>query len=292
MNTAQAEHYAFGPWILEVTDKKFLPPLFVPYYKGSNSFLILIKIPRNIDRRNAVPGMDLYDYVIGMYDDHIYLLERKEKAIEEINFSYDEIEGLENFIDLLLGRLTIFLKDRKIVISYNAVSKNIITELVKIIRSKYAIKSYENVRSSYNQNEDMDILYLSLLTSMKSSGDIINISAVQSSINVRTVNQSFFQKLLHSIFQKKLLPSLHLSNDKELLVLSRGKTFKYRDAVYSYALTYIPIEKIQGIELIKDNNYDNLQRLEIKINDCTLIFYLDVHNKNAQNYYEHLRSIL
>jgi len=109
---------------------------------------------------------------------------------------------------------------------------------------------------------------------------------------VKTVPQNFFQKLLYSFFPKKLLPSLHLANNKELLILSRGKAFKSRDAVYSYALTYIPIEKLQGIELVKDENYDNLQKLDLKITNFTLIFYLDISNKNIQDYYEELRSIL
>ena len=292
MNTAQAEHYAFGPWIVEVTDKNLLPPLFVPYYKGSNSFLMLIKIPRNIDRRNAVPGMDLYDYVIGLYEDYIYLLERKEKAVEETTFSYREIEGLEYFIDLLLGRLTIYLKDRKIQISYNSVSKNIITKIIKIIRSKYAIWSYQKIATDTNQNECVEPLYMSLLNSMKSDDDIMALTAVQPSITVKTANQSFLQKLLYTIFRKKLLPSLHLANDKELLVISRGQAFKFRDAVYSYALTYIPTEKIQGIELVKDKNYDNILRLELKINNETFLFHLDVNNKTVQDYYKNLKSLL
>ena len=293
MNAIELEYHCFGPWILEITDENPMPPLFVPYYKETNNYLMLIKVPMNIDRSQAKPGMDLYRYVIGMYDNYFYLLERNEKEVSETKFSYSEIEGIENFSDLLIGKLTIYLKYRKVTINYSSVSGDIITKLIGIIRDRYSERKYNKVLLDNNQSQGIDRVYINLLDSMKSCGDLLNISAVQPSIKVKALNQSILKKLLCHINQQKLLSVIYLSNDKELLVLSRGKPFRYRsDSIISYNLIYIPIEKIQGIELVRDEAYYDLQKFYIKINDYAFVFYIDINNKLFQDYYKNLIGII
>lgn len=293
MNAIELEYHCFGPWILEITEENPMPPLFVPYYKETNNCLMLIKVPRNIDRSQAKPGMDLYQYVIGMYDNYVYLLERNEKEVSETKFSYGEIDGIENLSDLLLGKLTIYLKYRKVKVNYSSVSEDIIIKLIRIIRDKYSERTYNKALLDNNHNQGIDRIYINLLDSMKSYGDLINISAVQPSIKVKALNQSILKKLLCHINQQKLLSVIYLSNDKELLILSRGKPFRYRsDAIISYNLIYIPIEKIQGIELVRDEAYYDLQKFYININDYAFIFYIDINNKLFQDYYKNLRGII
>jgi len=293
MNASELEYHCFGPWILEIKEDYPMPPLFVPYYKESNNYLMLIKVPRNTDRAHSLPGMDLYQYVIGMYDNYVYILERNGKTVLETKFLYGEIEGIENFTDLLLGRLTIYLKDRKVKVNYSSVSEDIIINLIKIIRDRYTKKIYKEMPMYNKECENLDTLYINLLHSMKSRGDLMNISAVQPTIKVKATNQSILKKLLYSLNQQKLLSSIHLSNDKELLVLSRGKAFKFRsDTILSYSLTYIPIEKIQTITFVKDETHFNLQKLYININDYEYIFYIDINSKLLQDYYKNLKSII
>ena len=81
-----SEYDAFGPWIYKITEKNPMPALFFPYYKENNNYLMLIKIPRDIERRKAKPDMDLYDYVIGMYEEYGYILKRNGKEVEEVKF--------------------------------------------------------------------------------------------------------------------------------------------------------------------------------------------------------------
>lgn len=54
--------------------------------------------------------MDLYDYVIGMYEDYGCILKRNEDKVEEISFYYNEVKSIENHRSLLLGNLSIHLK--------------------------------------------------------------------------------------------------------------------------------------------------------------------------------------
>jgi len=77
-------------------------------------------------------------------------LERIENGVQETKILYDEVEGLENSTDILLGKITIFASDRKIIIPYNAASKQIINSMIKIIRDWYIGKSYQRLQSPYD----------------------------------------------------------------------------------------------------------------------------------------------
>ena len=59
VNLDIAEYNAFGPWAYEISDKYPLPRLFAPYFAADDNAVLKIKIPREIERRNASPGMDL-----------------------------------------------------------------------------------------------------------------------------------------------------------------------------------------------------------------------------------------
>ena len=74
VNLDLAEYNAFGPWAYEISEKYPLPPLFAPYFTADDKAVIKIKIPREIERRNAEPGMDLYDYVVALYEDRLLIL--------------------------------------------------------------------------------------------------------------------------------------------------------------------------------------------------------------------------
>lgn len=293
----KAEYVAFGPWIIEITDKYPLPPLFIPYYKEDGIDLMRIKIPRDIERSNANPDIDLYDYVIGLYENSIYILERLENDVKETKILYDEIEGLENYVDILSGKFTIFLNDRKVIIPYNAVSKEIINSMIRIIRDRYIGKSYQKLHSPYDndkgKNNIKEILYINLLSQMRVNGETFDITVIQPSVMLQKSKKGIRQKALQFLYSEILLSSLHLANESEILVISRGTPFKMRrDAIYSYSHIYIPIEKLQSIMLEKDDYSDNLQRFYMKTNRHTFMFYFDESNKESKDYYRNLSNIL
>ena len=66
VNLDIAEYNAFGPWAYEISDKYPLPRLFAPYFAADDNAVLKINIPRETERRNASPGMDLYDYVVAL----------------------------------------------------------------------------------------------------------------------------------------------------------------------------------------------------------------------------------
>ncbi|MFZ5967275.1 MAG: hypothetical protein ACOYVK_08870 [Bacillota bacterium] len=288
------EYHAFGPWIIEISQKHPLPPLFVPYYKETDDYLMLVKIPRNIDRRDAKPGMNLYDYVIGMYEDFIYILERKDNIVEETKLAYGEIEGIHILNDLLLGELTLYLTNRVIKIRYNTVSQDLITKLIKIIRDRYTNNIYRKVKNAYELNElkKTDVLFSNLLNEMEKNDDTFNMIIVQPTTKLKSKNDNILQKIFRIITGEKLLNCLHLINEKELVVVTRGKLIKKRkDVIYSYSLTYIPLEKLHDVVRSNDAHYNNLKKLHFKTYNHAFMFYYEEGNKQIEEIYRDFISM-
>ena len=78
-----SEYDAFGPWIYEIDEEHPLPELFEPYVVREGA-ITLMKIPRQIERRNASPDMQLYDYVIGAYKNRVSIFKRIENSMQVI----------------------------------------------------------------------------------------------------------------------------------------------------------------------------------------------------------------
>ena len=293
----KAEYNAFGPWIIEITDQYPLPPLFISYYKDDGIALMRIKIPRDIERRNANQNMDLYDYVIGVYEDRLYILERLQNDVKETKILYDEIECMENYTDMLIGRFTIFLNDSKVIIPYNAVSKEIIYSLMKIVRDRYTSKSYQKLLSPYDQDKEetniKEVLYINLLSEMRANNEKFDVIVIQPSVRLPKIRKGIRPKALDFLFSKKLLSTLHLANNSEILVISRGMPFKKRaDDIYSRSYIYIPIEKLQSITLEKDDDFESLQRFYMKTNKHTFMYYFEESNKESKDYYRNLSNVI
>lgn len=276
-----SEYDAFGPWIYKITEKNPMPSLFFPYYKENNNYLMLIKVPRDIERRKAKPDMDLYDYVIGMYEDYGYILKRNGKEVEEIKFYYYEVESVENYRSLLLGKLTIHLQSNTIIIPYNAVSIEIIFELVKVIRSRYTQNKYKNISViDRNKNGEIDSLYENLIKERSLYGDVFPITVFQPTINLNNA------KLLGLISSRSLLSTMHLLNDRELLVINRGTPIQYgKKVIHSYSFLYVPIEKIDDIKFEKCKEYGSIQIICIITKANTFKFYFDEKNQNLIDFY-------
>ena len=284
-----SEYDAFGPWIYEVNEDHPLPPLFVPFYKEDGNCLMRIKIPRNIERINANPGMDLYDCVIGLYQDHIYILKRKDKLVEESSARYSEIIGIEALYQLLAGTLTLYLSDGKITIPFNVVSNNVIMKLIGIIRSRYSEKTYEDSNHyCFDGNPSVETLFRNLLNTMKSEEDL-RICAVQRSISLKLNNGSYIDRLWHFFAGRKLLNTLHLSNSRELIILTRGRNFREgRGPNYDYAITYLPFEKLRGVFIENNERYSGLVELQLKMSGQDFKFYFEQTNKESIHFYHEL----
>ena len=245
------EYDSFGPWIYEISETYPLPEQFKKNIRTNEEALFSIKIPRQIERRKAHPGMPLYDYVVNLYKKDILILKREDDVVVGTSYLYESIECIQNTENLLIGNLRIIMSDIVYDLPYNTVSVNIILRMVELIRQQYAdITSFpiteDSIVDIYKRN--LSFHFNGLINDERNRNPEFKILVYQEESSVSFGETGFFKKLQHRIFGKKLLESLHLSDGRELIILSRGLPFRRRgQAVYSKETFYVPISKIRNI---------------------------------------------
>ena len=103
MQPRDPEYDRFGPWIIEISPDDPAPPLFVPFLDRTEEPRLSLKVPRQIERRRAHPGMDLYDYVVNLYEEDMLILMRVGPEVEARALRYRDIGSLRVREDLCAG---------------------------------------------------------------------------------------------------------------------------------------------------------------------------------------------
>ena len=128
---------------------------------------------------------------------------------------------------------------------------------------------------------------------MRANNEKFDVIVIQPSVRLPKIRKGIRPKALDFLFSKKLLSTLHLANNSEILVISRGMPFKKRaDDIYSRSYIYIPIEKLQSITLEKDDDFESLQRFYMKTNKHTFMYYFEESNKESKDYYRNLSNVI
>ncbi len=131
------EYDRFGPWIIEISETDPAPPLFLPYLTRGDTALLSIKIPRKIERRVANPGMNLYDYMVTLYEEDLVILQRIGDDVRPHTFFYRDVQYLCQGESLLKGSLRLAMTESVFDLPHNTVSAGIIGRLVDLIRERY-----------------------------------------------------------------------------------------------------------------------------------------------------------
>ncbi|BDZ60782.1 hypothetical protein GCM10025873_05730 [Demequina sediminis] len=72
-----SEYDRFGPWIDRVETEADVPRLFRPHGVDLAAARLVLKVPRNVARRDASPDMDLYDHLLVLGRDSLTVLSRR-----------------------------------------------------------------------------------------------------------------------------------------------------------------------------------------------------------------------
>jgi len=252
MTTRNLEYDRFGPWIIEISDQDPLPPLFLPYLTRAEAPLLSIKIPRSIERRDAKAGMNLYDYLVSLYGDDLVILERtgEDRVVTE-TFAYRDILLLRLTENLLQGNLHLGLRDKAYDLPFNTVGKDLMNRVVDLIRKRYldpAAPVAPPPESPLMEGE-LSFLFAGLLRAGRSREPEQRVLAWQPEAALGTHEASALRSLLLGMIDMRLLESLHLSNGRELKIISRGRTYKYRgQAIYGIDSCYIPTANLLGYQ--------------------------------------------
>jgi hypothetical protein len=130
-----AEYDAFGPWIDEVHTSSDVPRLYRDYSLDLEACRLVLKVPRNISRRDVTPTMDLYDHLLIAGPERLTVLSRKGAVYTESTVAYDRIAAMEDSVSMLDGRFRILtLAEGSVAIHYNGSQQEVVDTLIRVLR--------------------------------------------------------------------------------------------------------------------------------------------------------------
>jgi hypothetical protein len=126
-----AEYDAFGPWILAVREPNDVPRVFRSHPFDFASTTVL-KIPREISRRDANPSMHLYDRILVVDVSGLEVLTRDGDSFSVERIGSESIDAVEYGSDLLDGRLVVRHGNGGLLeIPYNSTSEGTISKIAE-----------------------------------------------------------------------------------------------------------------------------------------------------------------
>lgn len=133
------EYDAFGPWIIEVRTEAEMPKHFRLGYDAHKNARYLIKVPIDVERREARPGMSLYRYVIAIHEEGATMMRLVNEQIVSSRVKWADVVALRRSTNLLLSRWSLLLSDGSdVTIDYNTVSSGIMDTISEFIRERCA----------------------------------------------------------------------------------------------------------------------------------------------------------
>ncbi|MCB2412789.1 hypothetical protein LGT39_08015 [Demequina sp. TTPB684] len=125
----------FGPWIDEVTHPDDLPRLYRGHPIDFAAERLVLKVPRNISRRNATADMDLYDHLVILGRERLTVLSRRAGDYDTVTMNLTDVVAMRNTVNLLNGRLAVASSTgESITVPYNGSAAPMVDTLVSALR--------------------------------------------------------------------------------------------------------------------------------------------------------------
>lgn len=290
----EKEYRQFGPYMHEIGTESDIPRLFCGYYHQDEVPVMMFKIPRRIDKRDARPGMDLYDYLIGAYGDHLQLLKRVGRNVAEKCVYYSDIIAVRDVHMLLKGQLILYTPSGPSMIVYNTISREIIAKLIRVISAKIGGGArsipMESLAPQYVPYDpgSLDMLFFNLVNAMQAENPDIRLLAHQPTPKARKTFE--LKSRLKSVGMLYSRTAFAVSS-RELIILEREVTGRKSDtASYDYSYLYIPFQYITGAALDDFEGGQPLKSIRIWAKNLMFSYLLDSGNARLHDLYYALRD--
>ncbi|MCC6494813.1 MAG: hypothetical protein IT193_00990 [Propionibacteriaceae bacterium] len=131
------EYDAFGPWIDQVRSELAMPRIFQPWYPEFTDAEFLLKIPRDIDRSAARPGMDLYAAVLAVHKQGVCLLRNEDGHVTRQDAAWTQVVACGTYTNLLLARWSLLLSDGSAIhVRHNSVGTPTMAKVTQFVRAR------------------------------------------------------------------------------------------------------------------------------------------------------------
>ena len=285
-----SEYDAFGPWVYDVDGEHPLPPLFVPFVDMSKSWRMLLKIPRDIERRRATPDMDLYDFVVGADDAGIQIWSRREKAVESTRIAYRDITGIRLYQRLLHGVCTLYSAGGPVILTYNTVSADVMRRFGDLVRAEYGggVSAAAGLRGDPDLRErDLDIWLYNQMRDLRDRGVCFTLDAYQPCWSDTRTDRHLPWKR-----KEEFAGTLYLHNEREVLLLRSGKPEKKGEQTYSAEFTAIPWSALGGVLLESSQLHEGALLASFCLLGAELRTEVHPENRGAVCFLESLAAVI
>ena len=285
-----SEYDAFGPWVYDVDGEHPLPPLFVPFVDMSKSWRMLLKIPRDIERRRATPDMDLYDFVVGADDAGIQIWSRREKAVESTRIAYRDITGIRLYQRLLHGVCTLYSAGGPVILTYNTVSADVMRRFGDLVRAEYGggVSAAAPLRGDPDLREtDVDIWLYNQMRDLRDRGVCFTLDAYQPCWSDTRTDRHLPWKR-----KEEFAGTLYLHNEREVLLLRSGKPEKKGEQTYSAEFTAIPWSALGGVLLESSQLHEGALLASFRLPGAELRTEVHPENRGAVCFLESLAAVI
>lgn len=137
MVTDTREYDLFGPWVDEVRTEEEVPRLYRGHRLDLATARLVLKVPRDIARRDARPDMDLYDHLVALEPDCLTVLSRTAGAgrYDVRQVAYADVVAIDDVVTLLDARVRVHARDGEVVtMTYNGADRGNPGRLVEQLR--------------------------------------------------------------------------------------------------------------------------------------------------------------
>ena len=285
-----SEYDAFGPWVYDVDGEHPLPPLFVPFVDMSKSWRMLLKIPRDIERRRATPDMDLYDFVVGADDAGVQIWSRREKAVESTRIAYRDITGIRLYQRLLHGVCTLYSAGGPVILTYNTVSADVMRRFGDLVRAEYGggVSAAAGLQGDPDLRErDLDIWLYNQMRDLRDRGVCFTLDAYQPCWSDTRTDRHLPWKR-----KEEFAGTLYLHNEREVLLLRSGKPEKKGEQTYSAEFTAIPWSALGGVLLESSQLHEGALLASFRLPGAELRTEVHPGNRGAVCFLESLAAVI
>lgn len=142
-----SEYDRFGPWVDEVRAPDDVPRLFRGHGLAFGGDELVLKVPRDVARRDATPDMDLYDHLLVLGPEDLTVLSRpgaRGVPADAATGAYvvravrlAAVAAVRDSVSMLDGRLEVLGRDgRTVAVPYNGSSRPSVERLVALLRDR------------------------------------------------------------------------------------------------------------------------------------------------------------
>jgi hypothetical protein len=249
----------FGPWIDEVRTVEDLPRLFRGAGLDPAAYRLVLKIPRDVERRDATADMHLYDYLLAVDEESFVVLARRDHTYDAVRLPLDRIAAIRDSVHLLDGRLDVFTIDGGVVsVGYNGAGDGRILDLIRLLRRGYLPEGPAGGADPYPYPPRLDLgrQEAGLVT------DFERIMTREPRMRLLTVGGrqvvtpiSPAERLYRRVQPLTLLASITVTDDRELQVIHHRSAFSRGGDDLSLAHTVLPHARISGIHATRHQRY-------------------------------------